>query len=251
MIFIRGRWVRFAEVWFTGEPPANPDADIVRFRLSPAPIAGASCEPFHTLVNDLRQDEAEIMSAFGHTNRYKVKRAEARDGLRFEAISDCAPHLEPFADFYDAFARQKGLQVSYRRGLKAASDAGELVLTRASRDDLILVWHAYIRSGETAALLHSASHFREVSAEQRALIARANRWLHWRDMLDFRARGVRRYDWGGVFEDESAPERASINRFKREFGGADLKAFNCSRPQTLRGRAYSAWASIMGRFEPD
>jgi CelD/BcsL family acetyltransferase involved in cellulose biosynthesis len=85
----------------------------------------------------------------------------------------------------------------------------------------------------------------------RALLGRANRWLHWRDMLHFKQMDLRCYDWGGVFEDESNPKKAGINTFKREFGGNSVRTFNCSVAATLRGRAYLAVRHIVDRFEAD
>ena len=57
-------------------------------------------------------------------------------------------------------------------------------------------------------------------------------------MLGFKEMGMVRYDWGGLFEDESTPERAGINGFKRSFGGRIERTYNCLVPVTLRGRLY-------------
>jgi hypothetical protein len=81
----------------------------------------------------------------------------------------------------------------------------------------------------------SASLFRVHDTEHRALISRANRWLHWRSMLYFSEHGATHYDWGGVFEDESAPERLGINRFKKEFGGEPARRFDCLVARSARG----------------
>jgi hypothetical protein len=62
-------------------------------------------------------------------------------------------------------------------------------------------------------------------------------------MLAFKAAGVLHYDWGGMFSDESTPERAGINRFKRTFGGAPVLAYECTVPVTLRGRL---WLTVRG-----
>ncbi len=97
------------------------------------------------------------------------------------------------------------------------------------------MWHAYITDHRTATLLHTASHFRAIERERRALIARANRWLHWRDMLTLKALGHRYLCWGGMFEDETPPEHANINNFKREFGGVETRAYDCTIPVTLKG----------------
>jgi hypothetical protein len=60
-------------------------------------------------------------------------------------------------------------------------------------------------------------------------------------MLRFREMGIERYDWGGLFEDESVPERAGINQFKKEFGGKQVRTYDCTVPLTLRGRV---WLSL-------
>jgi lipid II:glycine glycyltransferase (peptidoglycan interpeptide bridge formation enzyme) len=101
-----------------------------------------------------------------------------------------------------------------------------------------LVWHAYVTSGTTARLQHSGSYFRNKENDYRALVGRANRWLHWRTMLRFKEMGMERYDWGGLFEDESVPERAGINNFKRSFGGQQERTYDCTLPVTFKGRVY-------------
>jgi hypothetical protein len=67
-------------------------------------------------------------------------------------------------------------------------------------------------------------------------------------MLAFKAAGVLHYDWGGMFAQESTPERAGINRFKRAFGGTPVLAYECSIPVTLRGRM---WLRLRGLLRRD
>jgi lipid II:glycine glycyltransferase (peptidoglycan interpeptide bridge formation enzyme) len=71
-------------------------------------------------------------------------------------------------------------------------------------------------------------------------------------MLRFRELGLARYDWGGLFEDESSPERAGINRFKQDFGGRREHSYNCALPVTLRGRLFlplrAAWHRLRARL---
>jgi lipid II:glycine glycyltransferase (peptidoglycan interpeptide bridge formation enzyme) len=113
----------------------------------------------------------------------------------------------------------------------------------------VLVWHAYIVWRTSAVLLYSASHFRHRSGAERALVARANRWLHWKDMLHFKRMGFEHYDWGGLFEDESSADRAGINSFKRDFAGQRIAAYNCTVPLTLRGRLYLAARAVFDRVQ--
>jgi hypothetical protein len=118
------------------------------------------------------------------------------------------------------------------------------------RDGKPLVWHAYVTVGQKVSLLHSASHYRARSGEQRAIISRANRYLHWQDLLAFKRSGFQRFDWGGMFEDESDPACANINKFKREFGGELVRTYACTIPVTTRGRMFlmarHGWEKFQG-----
>lgn len=248
MIHIRGRFATYGELWFDEQPQGAAHVDVLMFRQRSSPLAGQVCLPFLSLVNDLSASEQTLMAGFGKTNRYKIKRAASKDGLSAEWLADPQAQLDSFVHFYDEFARQKGLQAAYRRGLDAACVSGHLVLSHASKDTRTLVWHAYMTHGQKIALLHSASLLRGVKNGDGALLARANRWLHWRDMLHFKEAGLRLYDWGGLFADESNPARAGINRFKREFGGQPVCTYNCSVAVTMKGRAYLKLRDVVERW---
>ena len=155
-----------------------------------------------------------------------------------ELITDPQSRLDEFRAFYDAFAGQKSLSLSDHQWLLAACEARQLVLTVACCGAESLVWHAYVLSGTTARLQYSGSCFRNRESEYRARVGRANRWLHWKDMLLLKAMGAQRYDWGGLFEDESVPERAGINNFKKGFGGQQERTYDCTVPTSRRGRLW-------------
>jgi hypothetical protein len=159
--------------------------------------------------------------------------------------------LEEFFEFFDLFARQKSLPPCDRPWLSAAHRAGRLTLTAVSLPrEAPLVWHAYIHCGQAVWLHHSVSCFREKDGGTRALTGRANRWLHWQDILSFKRMGVKRYDLGGLFQDESAPEQEGINRFKKSFGGRVERQFNGTVPLTLKGRLYLRLRDAWRRWNP-
>ena len=248
MIRIKGRGAIYGEVWFDEEPPGDCAVDIVLYRQRDAPIAAAQHTPFLSLVTDLSVEEGAITGKFGKDCRYEIRRAETKDGLRMELIPDAESRLDEFRAFYDAFARQKSLAPSDHRWLVAACRARKLALTLAARNGEALVWHAYVMCGRAARLQYSASCFRDRESDYRALVGRANRWLHWRDMLRFREVGIRRYDWGGLFEDESVPERAGINKFKKDFGGRQERTYDCTVPVSIRGRVWLPLRNAWRRF---
>jgi hypothetical protein len=243
VIRIQGRAVVYGELWFDEAPPSDASVDILVHRYRAAPIPHLHSLPLHSLRSDLARPAEAIAAGFDETCRRHVRRADREDGLRDEVFAESAGELEEFAEFYDVFARQKGLWLADRHWLSRAVEARQLALSCVSREGERLVWHAHLTAGRTAQLAHSASLFRGTDADHRALVARANRWLHWRDMLAFKAAGALHYDWGGMFADESTPERAGIHRFKKSFGGVPVLAYECSVPVTLRGRV---WLTVRG-----
>jgi hypothetical protein len=90
-------------------------------------------------------------------------------------------------------------------------------------------------------LMQSASLFRdaETSAE-RNMIGRANRYLHWRDMLAFKAFGCLVYDLGGVDLAGRDPATTRIAAFKRGFGGEVRATYWRSQPVSVKGRLAAA-----------
>lgn len=248
MIRIDGRGAVYGEVWFDEEPPGDCGVDIVVYRQREAPLATGRSTPFLSLVTDLSVPADDIAQQFGKDCRYKVRRADSRDGLSMELVLEPVHRLDEFRAFYDVFAQQRSLPPCDHQWMAAACRANQLALTSASRDAEALVWHAYVMTGTTAWLLYTASCFRDKDSDYRALTGRANRWLHWRDMLEFKKLGMHRYDWGGLFEDESAPGNAGINAFKRDFGGKQERTYDCTVPVTLRGRLYlplrDAWRRL-------
>lgn len=249
MIRIQGRAVVYGEVWFDEAPPQGAGAtgvDVLIYRYCrasvpharPCPRGVAPDQALHSLQTDLEAPPQTIAARFDETCRRHIRRAEREDGLRFEMLADAADGLEEFAEFYDQFARQKGLWLADRHWLARTAEAGQLTLSCAVRGAERLVWHAHLRAGRTVQLAHSASLYRGTNDDHRSLVARANRWLHWQDMLSFKTAGLTYYDWGGMFADESTPERAGINRFKRSFGGTPVLAYECAVPVTLRGRVF-------------
>jgi lipid II:glycine glycyltransferase (peptidoglycan interpeptide bridge formation enzyme) len=238
MIRIKGRGAVYAEVWYDEEPPRDSDVDIVLYHQRAAPIAGARFTSFLSLVSDLSVKPSEITDPFSKEVRYEIRRAETRDRLSMDFIGDPESRLDEFRAFYDVFAKQKALPPCNHRWLIAACQARQLTLTSATQNGAALVWHAYVMTGNTARFQYSGSCFRHSKGDYRALVGRANRWLHWQDMLRLQEAGMRRYDWGGLFEDESVPGHAGVNAFKEGFGGRRETTYDCTVPITLVGRIW-------------
>ena len=248
MIHLKGRGVVYGEIWYDEELPRDPGVDIVLYRQRKSPIADAKATPFLSLVTDLSVTHEAITQGFGRDCRYKIRRAETKDRLQLEFITDPAGRLDEFRAFFDACARQKSFWPADHHWLLAACKARQLVLASASRNGEALAWHAYLTCGQAAWLQYTGSCFRNRENDYRALVGRANRWLHWKAIMRFKEMGIKRYDWGGLFEDESIAENAGINKFKKDFGGEQVRTYDCTLPMTLRGRLWlpvrDAWRDL-------
>ena len=104
-----------------------------------------------------------------------------------------------------------------------------ILLTMACLGDEPVVMHSYIidREDKRVRLLHSASDFRSLSTSQeRAIIGRANRFLHYSDIIYFKNNGFFIYDFGGISLDKNDAEQLKISEFKRGFGGVLVEESN-------------------------
>lgn len=183
---------------------------------------GLSRQVKHTLLINLEQDDSVLLSSFSEKTRYEIRRA-SKESLSHEIRIDIAA----FVSFYNAAALQKG------RSSIAASDlelfSQNLLVTATLREGKAMAMHAYLCDEESkiVVLYQSATAHRGASdPSSRSLIGRANRWLHWQDMLLFKSTGYSCYDFGGWSKDATDPELQGINKFKQGFGGLLVEISN-------------------------
>ena len=77
MILYRSGWLKRAEVWFD-ETLSDVRVDIIRYSQATAPISGAACTPFWTLVIDLSKSEEELWNNLRKETRYEIRRAKEK-----------------------------------------------------------------------------------------------------------------------------------------------------------------------------
>jgi hypothetical protein len=213
--------------------------DILRIVNVLEPTAKRRWSRAETLIVDLTLDEEALLAQMSKRVRYEIRRAMSKDGLVAETFDRPEPEvLEGFARYYDEFARSKGLSPIARPRLDAMAEQGMLLLTHVSGEDgSPLAWHAYAGSARRAMLLYSASLFREeADSEARNRMGRANRYLHWSDMLAFKAAGYTEYDLGGIDVAGRDPATTRIGAFKRGFGGDLRPTHTASAGVSVKGR---------------
>jgi hypothetical protein len=227
------------DVFFAGTPEECAHPAAIQFFVQ-ARSPHKAFTPFKTQAIDLTASADELSKALSKNTRYKINRAE-REGLSPRlAVTPSASEAILYADFYDTFAAQKRLPPCNRAKLQSLANSQFLILSSVSDlDGSLLAAHAYVKdpSEGRVRLLHSASHFRGMDdSTERNKIGRANRLLHWFEILSLKNAGFRLYDLGGIPNDDSDPEKNAIARFKLEFGGTPLIEYNGFVPRTNLGK---------------
>jgi hypothetical protein len=212
----RRHGVRYAQKWFARRASASDVLGVVAYLqfLGTRPRGPFLRRQFSTILIDLHREPDAIMADMHRNVRAEIRRADG-EGISWEQGVD----IGDFAAFHDAFAREKGIEGVDLPRLQ--SFGASLFLTRAVLQGKTLAQHAYIvDSGESRARFLYSSSGRFEGANS-ALVGRANRWCHWKDMLWLRDQGIRTYDLGGIASGTAdAVERAGIDEFKSRFGGA-------------------------------
>ena len=194
-------------------------------------------QEYHTCMNDLTRSEEEMLAAVNKAVRYQFRRSE-KDQLeiRFYTKADIAqsPELmDTFAKIYERMYQSKGSDTKLNvSAVQKYLEADGILFSAVWHEGEMLVFHSYICDATDARLLHSASCFREESADQ-SMIGRANKRLHWEDILYFKKKGLIRYDWGGI-SDFDNPN--GIDEFKLKFGGDKITYYNVFAGNTLSGK---------------
>jgi hypothetical protein len=244
LIRYRRNGLEVAEAYFDDDlPEPLPSVDLLRALAVLEPRSARAWRGRHTLTIDVTASEDDLLGQMGKTTRYKIRRAMTRDGLGAETFDSPSPDvLRAFSDYYDEFARSKSLRRIFRPRLDAMARAGMLVLSRVARQDgRPLAWHAYAATRGHALLMYSASLFRGYGdSADRNMIGRANRYLHWHDILWCKRAGYPAYDLGGFDEAEQDPVTRRINEFKQGFGGQVRPTHACTSALTAKGHVAKA-----------
>jgi hypothetical protein len=242
----------FAQVFFqVPDSDTLPKCDVLFCLQIPAPFKGHYNWPFSTLVLDLERSESSILGAMKPETRRQIRQMERSQAY----VTDIIPNpsgalIDEFCTFYDTFARLKGVEGVHPEEIYAIARQQRLVLGCA-RDEggRAVVWHAYYRGATRAVQLCSASHFRNAaSPSERATVGKANRWLHWQEVLYFRRTEIAMFDFGGWYAGSSDQALLRINKFKEEFGGSILHEWNSRLGCSAKGKAFVATRRWHDRF---
>jgi len=237
----------FREVWFDQDWSAD-GADVVLFYHWSKIVNSRAYLDVYSLEIDLGLSEPEIWRRFTHTTRNEINRA-TREGLQFSCWAEPdAGVIGQFLAFYQQFSIERGLGAAPLGWPKDYAGQHALLLTRAAAaDGQTLVWHSYYRDPQWVRLLHSVSFLTETAdRDVRNQVGRANRYLHWMDLVECRRLGIRHFDFGGWYDGGSDQKLLRINAFKEQFGGEKTHRYHSTLATSAKGRLFLALRKYLG-----
>ena len=202
----------FREIFFADKVKYIDIVQLTRYYYPETkPKFGFIKQEAYTAYIDISGNSEEFFSKFKKNTRYEINRAK-REGVLYEIIDD----IDVFFKYYNDFARSKNLELlRYDTLLKYKN---HIIISQAIKGDEILSMHVHLVNNDIAMLLYSASQFRNLTDNKaRNLVGYANRFLHYEDMLYFKSRGCKTYDFGGYSYGTENEVEQRINQFKDSF----------------------------------
>lgn len=182
-------------------------------------VIGMKSKEFYTSHINLIEDLEIIKEKFDKGTAYEIRRA-LKDGVVTEIFND----KDKFIEFFNDFAKAKGISGTTSNYNSFEND---IIMTKAMFEDEVLVMHSYVVDDNRARLYMSCSKYLEITDKgKRALVGRANRYLHFKDIETFKEKGLQIYDFGGYAKDTEDKYLMGINKFKLGFGGFIVKEYN-------------------------
>jgi len=240
-----GGRIRVLEQWFEETPQDVSGYDLVVHYQKSHPSPAWSCLYHYTILIDIDQPPKELLAQMKNGNAQQIRSALGKDRLSCVFFSSpTSDVIFEFTSFFNANL-DPGEGRKDREDLEVLAKSGILGLSKIQAEDgATLVWHCYVcHPGQRRCRCNSSKSVKDLSGDSRSrnLLGRANRLLHYQDMLTLREMGIKWYDFGGWYPGDGDQKRANINRFKEGFGGRVVLEYECTQMVTLAGRAYFAF----------
>lgn len=187
---------------------------------------------------DLRLDEETIYKKIRKSTRADIRKASEKDKLKFYIIENPSDsQLQDFSRLFNAFAKGKNLSPCNMDKIMAIRDQYALIMTYVEdAHHRILCTSILIVDEENRQLygLYGATdRFSRAAKEERALIGRANKYLHWKEIKWAKSKGMDWYNFGGEVIRKGDQ---GVNDFKRRFGTTNGTDRLIYIPRTILGR---------------
>ncbi len=245
--------IKVIEIWFDDDINFDiPNADIIVSYSRSRPFNPKRWLYSYTILINLAISSKILLENMDTMTVRQIRRAETNDGTECVYYRNPTPqNIKEFVTFYNDFATAFGLSTATFQRLALFDRYGLLGLSEAKSKGKSLVWHAYLthrQHGRAMALLSASGRRWNQNKTTCNLISRANRLLHFQDMVSLKEQGYRFYDFGGWYSGTEDRKLLQINSFKERFGGSIVYGYDSEEPLNLRGRLYLAYCPLRWRF---
>jgi lipid II:glycine glycyltransferase (peptidoglycan interpeptide bridge formation enzyme) len=207
------------EIWFyDGEPLKEGTYNVFSVAKKIHGTDPKFIEKYSTCIIDLTKTEEELFNAVHPTFRYDIRAAQ-KHKIEYKFYS--APNTNDciyFTNAYNLFAQTKDLPAMNIKHILTPQIAGGLFISCMLSDKEIIVTHFYFYDKKTVSLISS---FHNINFKNNKLRSEANKYLHWKDILQFKSMGLKHYDFGSLNPDKLP----GISKFKTSFGGETVENY--------------------------
>ena len=220
---------------------SHSNIDIIKINQANENISG-NLQKACTLHIDLTQSNDVIFKSFRPTTRNEIRRNLNKDKVEYtyeENLDD--KRIKSFVNNLTKFTKAKNFHKDCRTDedymLRQINDFKEhSLLTAVTINDIVLSEHLYFYDDNKARYMYGISHRLNNIDIPRNTVGRSNRGLHWFDIQEFKKRGIKTYDLGGVTCNSADNGLQNVRKFKEGFSQNMVDEYNGNIAVSLRGR---------------
>jgi hypothetical protein len=211
-----------------------PSGNTAIFRTFPD---GAAAAPYGTFINNLEQPEETLKSEVRKTFRQNIRKAAAA-GVQ---IKSGMQYLDTSYELVAATLKRSGV------GFKTHSEFTRRVHGLGEHVRIFVAEHDGIVQGCMLSPFSNHTAYNCYAGSRPEPVLGAMHLLHWEAMREFRAMGVKRFDFQGVrISPEKGSKQEGIMNYKRGFGGNFVQGYLWKYPlRPLKSIAYAVAVRIM------
>jgi len=231
---IRHLFFNIKELYFSEEPFDIPNCDAVIFHNCSKKLTkkGFFCSPSLTNYINLNRDLDDIFKEFHKkSTRNAILKAE-KERIEVRVNKD----YDEFYNMNQLFMKKKGiaplLNISF--DLDILKKYGTLFTAKLSGE--LIGGNIYLEDDNYLRLWISASKRLQVSKQESIIIGNSNRLLHWEAIKYAKEKGLKWFDWGGLWDEKEALadiNKYNINSFKLSFGGVTVQKYDYIKDYTF------------------
>lgn len=223
-------FIKIESIYFSNKI-VNSNADIIKY-FQASLIFSDKKRNFLSNIIELKNKASDIKSNFRKSLINEINQAEKK--YKIKAIFEESPsnnQIEEFILFFNNFAMNKNIPFADENKLKRIK--ANLIFTKASFDEKVIVWHAYMHDDFRFRLVYS-SNILNKDKELKKIIVRGNKFLHYQDIIYAKKKGFAIYDMGGI--SGSSKELIGIDEFKLSFSKKLESTLNCTIANNIKGK---------------